>query len=100
MIIHDGMKASAAACASAMKAHRNLAVSLNVTSVDAGGRCGKNAGDAGELNTFRYSNREQGKSSGVTVFFFNHTNSVPNKPAVNKAIGRIIRKSLPDLHGV
>lgn len=30
MMIHDGMKASAAACGSAMRAHRSLAGSLNV----------------------------------------------------------------------
>ncbi len=93
MIIHDGMKASAAAMRvgyeSASQFSREFKRYFGVTP---GGRCGKNAGDAGELNTFPVQQPGTGENrQALQYFFLITTNSVPNKPAVNKAIGRIIR---------
>ncbi|CDL48824.1 hypothetical protein [Escherichia coli ISC41] len=65
------MKASAAAMRvgyeSASQFSREFKRYFGVTP---GGRCGKNAGDAGELNTFRYSNRERGKIVRRLQYFF------------------------------
>ena len=51
----------------------------------------QNAGDAGELNTFGTATGNGENRQALQYFFLITTNSVPNKPAVNKAIGRIIR---------
>ncbi len=70
MIIHDGMKASAAAMRvgyeSASQFSREFKRYFGVTR----GRCGKNAGDAGELNTFPVQQPGTGKIVRRYSIFF------------------------------
>jgi AraC-like DNA-binding protein len=106
MMIHDGMKASAAAMRvgyeSASQFSREFKRFFGVTPGEDAARIRMmqgvifllllrhqgNAGDSGIRNT------------QALQYFLITTNSVPTRPAVNRAIGRIIKRSSPDLHGV
>jgi len=102
MIIHDGMKASAAAMRVGYESASQFSREFKrYFRCDAGGRCGKNAGDAGELNTFPVQQPGTGKSSGVTVFFFNHHKTAClTSQRLTRQLAGSSGTSLPDLHGV